>query len=237
MTQSRLTVALVTWNSLANTRDLLDALERSSQVPHELIVIDNASTDGTREYLRERGGLTLVENAMNARCARATNQAIALSRTELFVYLCAAHATVRPGWDSALLDFMDGTRHVSLAGDVWNPYGFLLPSRHYRSGWTPRAHGRDHLLHVQGGAWIARRALFDEVGGFAEEEYPHAGMDVEFSYRLMSFGKSLGRCRAIESPPWPGPPRLRPDAFVYHPSSESLTAEIRQLEQGETAQP
>ncbi|MBI3722335.1 glycosyltransferase [bacterium] len=132
-----MTVVLVSWNSLENTVDLVSGIRTFTRMPYELVVVDNASTDGTLSFLRDLKGercFRLVENASNFQCARATNQALALASGEYVAYLCASHALVtEPGWDEALVRFLDEHSDVALAGDLWDPYGFLLPSRRYVS--------------------------------------------------------------------------------------------------------
>lgn len=231
VSEIKLTIALVTWNARENVEALLAAIHAFTLAPYELVIVDNGSTDGTLGGLRAllgKDGYTLVENGRNLRCAHATNQAIALTRTDYLVYMCASHALVTaPGWDEALVSFMEANPDTDLAGDLWNPYGLLHPSRYYRAGWSPAAHGRERLLHVQGGAWIARRSLFDDVGAFDSDEYPHGGMDIEFSYRLLSHGRRLGRCPAIAAPPWPEKPELTDGVFIVHPASSDLRLAVR----------
>jgi glycosyltransferase involved in cell wall biosynthesis len=99
----RVTIVLVTYNALEPTRELIAAIRAFTKEPYELVVVDNASTDGTLEHLRRmdgQAGYTLLANAKNARCAAATNQAISRATTEYVLYLCSSHALVADtGWD------------------------------------------------------------------------------------------------------------------------------------------
>lgn len=228
--RARLTIVLVTWNAKTHVEELLAGIRAYTRSPYELVIVDNASSDGTRDLLEAlppSPGLTLRFNEENCRCAEATNQALELCRTEYVIYLCASHAVVtEPGWEEPLVELLDAQPQIDFAGDVWNP-GFTLASRRYARGWTPEDHGLEHLLHVQGGIWIARRSLFDEVGPFAQDDYPHSGMDVEFSYRLLSLGRRLGHCPAVTCPAWPSLPRRLPGVVAYHPAPPALRAELR----------
>lgn len=74
----RVTIATVTFNRIEHTRKFLNALERYAQMPFELLVIENASEDGSREMLRELATqwphLRVVENRRNVGMNRALLQ-------------------------------------------------------------------------------------------------------------------------------------------------------------------
>ena len=74
----RITIATVTFNRLEHTQRLVDSLLRLSQLPFDLLVIDNASEDGTQAWLRDLAAkvpsLQVVENARNVGKGRALLQ-------------------------------------------------------------------------------------------------------------------------------------------------------------------
>lgn len=84
-----LTISIVSWN----TRDLLDACLKSvydttSGIEFEIIVVDNASTDGTPEMIRDKyPHVIVIENKDNVGFARANNQAFEISSGEYFMLL------------------------------------------------------------------------------------------------------------------------------------------------------
>jgi GT2 family glycosyltransferase len=119
-------VVVVTLDQLVFTRMCLETLiARSADEAVELIVVDNGSTDGTREYLLAlaavRPELRLVFNASNAGFARACNQGLAVARGSLLVLL-NNDALVPPRWldpfRAALAD-----PAIGLAGPVTNRIG------------------------------------------------------------------------------------------------------------------
>jgi GT2 family glycosyltransferase len=66
-----LVILLATYNRLELLRTVLDAIEHGTRTPHELIVIDGGSTDGTAEYLQQDARITAVlqgELLGTARC-------------------------------------------------------------------------------------------------------------------------------------------------------------------------
>src|SRR4051795_8762779 len=82
-------VIIVNWN----TRDLTAACLRSvarhlSSIPHEVIVVDNASGDGSAEMLATGfPGVRLIANPENVGFGRANNQAMAIARGESLLLL------------------------------------------------------------------------------------------------------------------------------------------------------
>jgi len=93
-----LSIVIVTWNSIGDIGPCLDSLAAHlSDVAHEIIVVDNASTDGTRAFLRERGFRSaaagtaatrvLIENEENVGFAAANNQGLAQARGRFVLFL------------------------------------------------------------------------------------------------------------------------------------------------------
>ncbi len=70
-------VAIVTYNSGRYIRRCLEAVLRQKGVALEIVVVDNASTDGTREILKEfRNRIRILSGDVNVGFAAAQNHAI-----------------------------------------------------------------------------------------------------------------------------------------------------------------
>lgn len=137
----RITVATITWNRLALTRRFIESVLRHAHLPHRLLIIDNASTDGTVPWLRDLAAqyphVSVIENPRNVGLARALLQLRDLVDDGLVVYcdndmevltnywlvlvMKAFHA-VRLGRGSA--DAVLGPRVINL-----DEYGFRYASR------------------------------------------------------------------------------------------------------------
>lgn len=77
-----LVINLVTWNSARFLPDLFESLDRQTSDDFTVTVVDNASTDGTLEWLRDhRPDVAVLRNFRNQGFARAHNQAMALALT------------------------------------------------------------------------------------------------------------------------------------------------------------
>ncbi len=81
----KLTVVIVTWNSSADIDACIDSLNYGDEF--EVIVVDNASGDETREKLERHHHLRIVTNSSNRGYAAANNQGIKLATGEYVLLL------------------------------------------------------------------------------------------------------------------------------------------------------
>ena len=122
----RASIVIVTYNNLALNKLCLESVLRNTeQLNYEVIVVDNNSSDGTPEFLRqlaaEHPHVRVILNPANHGFARANNQGIAASTGESIVLL--NNDTVVPvGWLSRLLKHLDDP-HVGMVGPVTNFVG------------------------------------------------------------------------------------------------------------------
>ena len=201
-----------------NTRDhLLRGLASLESVvlPLEVIVVDNASSDGSPEAVAERFPATrLVRNAENAGYARASNQGIVLARAP-YVLLLNSDAEVRPGAVETMVALLDARSRVGATGPrTREPDGSvqvsfgppLTPLNEWRQrrlvkgvrAREPGALGRATALAAveHEPAWLsascllARREALSAVGGFDEAFFLYEE-DVDLCRRLRQAGWTL----------------------------------------------
>jgi len=124
----RASILIVTYNNLALTRLCLASIQRAAGVlPFEIIVVDNASSDGTQTWLRAAAAsqllpLTVVENGRNAGFAAGNNLAASRACGDVLVFL-NNDTVVVPGWLETLVAHLDRDRSIGLLGPVTNSGG------------------------------------------------------------------------------------------------------------------
>src|SRR5687767_11155464 len=91
-------------NQLAANRIFLESIRKYTFHPYELIIIDNNSTDGSKEFFRDNGAI-LIENTSNYSYPYTQNQGIRRARYDHFAFL-NNDIVVAPNWDQHLLDSM-----------------------------------------------------------------------------------------------------------------------------------
>jgi GT2 family glycosyltransferase len=122
----RVSVIVVTYNNLVFTRMCLGTLLGNTDWPNfEVIVIDNASTDGTAEYLRDvarrNAGVRVVINEHNRGFAAANNQGLAMATGDVLVLL-NNDTMVPPGWLGRLVGHLEDAS-IGCVGAVTNRIG------------------------------------------------------------------------------------------------------------------
>jgi GT2 family glycosyltransferase len=112
----RLSIIIVTFNSRAEIDACLRSLTDGIRVDREIVVIDNASTDGTPAHIRERWpGIRLVQLGANLGFARATNIGIQQSFGEL-VLLLNPDTDVPPGAIDRLVAALERDARIAVVG-------------------------------------------------------------------------------------------------------------------------
>jgi GT2 family glycosyltransferase len=134
-----LSIVVVTHGAWSWVERALGAARANTDVAHEIIVVDNASPDGTAEKVRERfPEVRLIANDHNAGFGAANNEAARIARGE-FLALVNSDAVVPPAWIDPLLGALrrpgvgavvpaltneDGT--MQIAGALAAPDGSVL---------------------------------------------------------------------------------------------------------------
>jgi N-acetylglucosaminyl-diphospho-decaprenol L-rhamnosyltransferase len=206
-------IVIVTYNSRAEIGACLDAAARSSG---QIVVVDNASTDGTLVEVRSRG-VRLVANTTNRGFAAAVNQGFAALATP-YVLLLNPDAELLGGID-ALRETCSlpgaGGAGGKLVDESGRPQiGFMvrqLPTplilalevlllnriwpnnpvnRRYR-GLQLNYNIRIPVEQPAGAFLMVRRAVWQELGGFDESFFPLWFEDVDFCRRAHDKGHQL----------------------------------------------
>ncbi len=120
-------VIVVTYNNIELTQACLASLDEYSDYgPLEVIVVDNSSTDGTREFLKDWAKIGInrgiILNDDNKGFAAANNQGLGLAAGEYLVLL-NNDTYVTPGWVRTLMSHLRRDRNIGLIGPVTNNVG------------------------------------------------------------------------------------------------------------------
>jgi len=134
-----LSVILVSWNTREHLKECLGSLYREKKnISCEVFVVDNASTDGSREMIRSNyPQVVLIENHSNVGFAKANNQALRKCSGKYVLLLNPDTEVLRSCLEN-MLDFMEKHPDAGAAGcRILNSKGELEPFRTAKRFPTP----------------------------------------------------------------------------------------------------
>ncbi|MBI5434493.1 MAG: glycosyltransferase family 2 protein [Planctomycetes bacterium] len=214
---SDVAVVIPSWNTRELLLDCLRSLDASEPPPREVVVVDNASSDGSAAAVRrEFPHVALLENRENQGYTRACNQGLAASRAPL-VLLLNADARLERDTLAELVRFLDREREYgAVAPRLENPDGTLQPSIMRLPGrltplcfatpcerWFPqnaelrRYFARDFdyesdadVEQPAAACLLVRRATLEKLGGLDERLWLFFS-DVDLAARILRTGERI----------------------------------------------
>lgn len=196
-------VIIVNWNGERFLERCLTALMGQTVKPYEIILVDNASSDGSVEIARRFPSVRLMALDQNTGFARGNNLAIeAASAESEWIALLNPDAFAQPHWLEALLVAAEsnpgfdvfGSKLVNAAdpavqdgaGDVYHMSGLVWRMGHGVPVPASVENARE-VFSPCAAAALYRRSALREIGGFDEDYFCYVE-DVDLGFRLRLAG-------------------------------------------------
>ncbi len=216
-------VVIIAYNAKRYTIECIESV-REKLVPgtYKIVVVDNASTDGIKEWLSEQKDILLIKSETNIGFGPACNLAIhstvgtEYEKYDVFLLNSDTHltSTALPRMQQALY----GKDDIGAVGATANYAGnrqqidvsFDSVSEYINYGEKlaiPEADAHMEKVRLNGFAMLIRRKLWDEIGGFDEDFAPGYYEDDALSMEILKRGFRLIWVR---------------NAFIYHAGSASF---------------
>jgi len=205
-------IAIVTFNNRELTELCLDSIARYTVHPnYEIIVVDNASEDGTGRWLVEestrRPNLRVILNDVNRGFGAACNQAFAESAGEILCFLNNDTVVTR-GWLSAMVHTLVSSQEVGLVGPssngvanearVESGYTSLDGLHEWAGDFVWRHDGESFSIPMLALYCAAlRREVWEDVGGLDERFEIGMFEDDDFSRRIRRAGYDIRCLRGV----------------------------------------
>jgi len=211
-------VSIVTpnYNGEKFLKTFFESLNNDSEFIGEVIIVDNGSTDSSKNYIKNGDfnfPVELIENTENLGFSPAVNQGIIKARYE-YIFSLNNDTEIKPGSIKALVDLISSDENIfsvqakmlqyknkELIDDVGDEYNLLA--------WTKKT-GENHnsneytevreIFSACAGAAMYKKSLLDEIGMFDNNFFAYME-DVDLAIRSKINGYRNLLC---------------PDAIVYH---------------------
>ncbi len=228
MTMKRISVVILNWNGREMMRRFLPSVVACSAAEADVVVADNASTDGSCEMLAaEFPGVRILRLDRNYGFAGGYNRALAALTTDYYLLL-NSDVEVTPGWLTPLLRYMDSHPEVAAcqpkllseaqrdtfeyagaAGGYIDRYGYpfcrgrIMDTVERDAGQYDRPAS---VFWATGAALMVRRTDWEAVGGLDNRFFAHME-EVDLCWRLKARGRGVV---------------CLPDSRVYHVGGGTL---------------
>ena len=211
---TKLSIIIPNFNGKKFLKTCLDSIEKQNYPFYDAIIIDNASSDGSVEYIKENyPKLTLIQNKKNLGFAAAVNQGIKISSSQ-YIFLLNNDVELEPDCILNLLKCVEKDENIFAVSskmiqcnnkgkmdDAGDEYTILGWTRKVGDGKSPDLYTAEReTFSACAGAAIYKKSILDKIGYFDENFFAYME-DVDISYRARIWGYKCVYC---------------PDAVVYH---------------------
>jgi len=199
-------IIIVSFNARADLERCLESLHGAPPAtPHEILVVDNASTDGSAAAARRWPGATVIDAGANVGFARANNLGIRASRGANLLLLNSDTIVPAGAIDRLVAELeqnpdvavvgprlVDGSGGAELSfGGMIGPLNELRQKRRARSAAVDQlTRRRQYPDWVSGACLLVRRADAEAVGGLDERYFMYAE-DVDFCAAIRARGRRI----------------------------------------------
>ncbi|MCX9465673.1 glycosyltransferase [Vibrio cholerae] len=219
---AKVSIVVLTFNNLKLTKDCLESIERNTTyVNFEVIIVDNASTDGSIDYLENfcsrRDNYLFISNERNLGFAKGNNVGLEKATGDILVVL-NNDTYVGPYWLEGLVGALEKNPELGIVGPVTNNIGNEAKINISYGNWVQLnnsainyiVENRNKLYPVECLAFFCvaiPRSVYESVGPISED------------YGL-GFFEDDDYCKAVEKAGFKI--AVVEDSFVHHHLSASF---------------
>lgn len=208
-------IIIANYNTKALTKQCLQSVfEKTKEIAFEVIVVDNASQDGSQQMLKEEfPNVQLVENMENLGFGKANNKGIKIAQGRN-LFLLNSDTILRNNAVKVLSDYLDGNPGIGVCGgNIFDQngkpaYSFMpvFPSILWeldilfdnwlfrliwgKKFWFNKTGQPKDVAHITGANMMTRKAVFEEAGGFDPDFFMYME-ETELMFRMKKMGHRI----------------------------------------------
>ncbi len=216
---NKYSIVILTYNNLEYTKVCIDSIKKyNSNEDCEIIIVDNHSTDGTVEWIKEQEGIKYILNEENKGFPAGCNQGIEVAEKNNDIFLLNNDTVIMPNSIFNLRMGLYSDEKVGATGAVSNSISYYQQiSETYNDfdGYMDFAlknnmsdeNSYEQRIKLVGFAMLIKRNVLDKVGLLDERFTPGNFEDDDISLRIVVEGYKLLLCK---------------DSYIHHFGSVSF---------------
>ncbi len=175
-----LSVIVPAWNNVEHTRNFVDSVRSYTDIPYELVIVDNGSESSAAAYAKRVADHAIL-NSENLGFARGMNQGLAAAQGE-YVAFCNNDAIVPEGWATRLVETARSHPRAAI----------IVPALTVATNpLTVRTEPGDAITVIDpfsappaGVVYVMPRELVEQLGAWEEEYAVASGEDVDLCFKV-----------------------------------------------------
>lgn len=186
----KLSIITLTHNKLSYTKKFVESLFRYTD-DFELIIVDNASTDGTREFISKIPNAKLILNEDNLGYSKGNNQGLSIAEGEYIAFF-NNDILLYPNWFENVEKVFQQENVGFISPRHINPHYDNTNERHYikffRKNFSYKKDYEKNFDECVFSCVVTKRSVIDNIGDFDENFTPAFFEDNDLKYRAIEAG-------------------------------------------------
>lgn len=211
-------IIILTYNNLDYTKKCIESIRKNTKKgEYEIVIVDNCSSDGTREWLEKQNDMVLILNEENMGFPKGCNQGIEASSGDN-ILLLNNDVIVTHNWLDNMIKCLYSSKDIGAVGPVSNSvsyyqqittsYSNLKELEEFAKEYNVSDSSKwENRLKLVGFCMLIKKKVLDKVGLLDEIFTPGNFEDDDLSLRIVSAGYKLVLCN---------------DTFIHHYGSKSF---------------
>lgn len=221
-------IVILTYNNFDYNKNCIESIRKyTPDGTYEIIVVDNNSTDGTRDWLKAQTDIKLRLNDENVGFPKGCNIGIGMADPECDILLLNNDTVVTPRWLDNLRTCLYSDRKIGAAGAVCNHHENLQGADFSYSDSDldemQRLADKNNISHPEkweekifliGFCILIKREVLSQIGPLDEKYSPGYVEDNDLSLRILTAGYKLMLCH---------------DCFIHHYLGSGFRKDLSRL--------
>ena len=224
-------IIMLSYNTLGYTKLAIESIRKhTAPGTYEIIVVENASKDGSREWLEQQDDIRLLCNEENVGFPKGCNQGLRIAKGDTLLLL-NSDVIVTPYWLESLSKGLFSSKDVGAVSCLTNfcsnyqtipaPYHQMSELERFGARINRRVPARyERRLRLIMFCFLFRREVYEAIGNLDEKFSPGNFEDDDYSFRIQQAGWKVLLCR---------------DTYIHHFGSGAFLSGKSKEEQMEKA--
>lgn len=189
-----LSIIIIALNNLVYTKRCIESIKKYTKQEHQIIFIDNGSTDFTMEWFKKNADTQdiMIRNQDNKGFSKGNNQGLRLASGEYILFLNNDTEIKKEGWE---IPFFKGIEDADIVGPTMRK--LIADHNDFSFVYAGEGHDLDPFCYIEGWCVFGKKIVFDALGGMDEQFSPAYSEDADLSFKAIQAGFKIKKINNV----------------------------------------